>query len=217
MRMDGWCNRSIICCKKLISEQCLSQQNLKANQSAGKSGGEQPSDIGDGYKDTKRLEKTTTIDDIPNDSLSSLFCPIFNEWNESNEVNLGRKQPIAVDFLARIPYMLVKAFPPDGVRKSFLQNGTIDNLHYLWPDIYKMMETRRGEMTPEERDLIFDSFEELFQEMYKNGHVEESSYNRLGFPPDFEEGGEGVNRDVGIEREHMQRAKPLSHPEQVIL
>eukprot|EP00957_Ditylum_brightwellii_P172101 13102410-Ditylum_brightwellii.AAC.1 len=69
-------------------------------------------------------------------------------------------------------------------------------------------------MTPEERDLIFDSCEELFQEMYKNGHVEESSYDRLGFPPDFEEGEEGVNRDIEIEREHMQRAKPLSHPEQ---
>ena len=214
--MDGATDQ-LSAVKNLISEQCLSQQNLKAKQSAGKSGGEQPSDIGDGYKDTKRLEKTTTIDNIPNDSLSSLFCPLFNEWKESNEVNLGRKQPIAVDFLARIPYMLVKAFPPDGVRKSFLRNGTIDELHYLWPDIYKMMETRRGEMTSEERDLIFDSFDELFQEMYKNGHVEESSYDRLGFPPDFEEGEEGVNRDVGIEREHMQRAKPLSHPEQVIL
>eukprot|EP00957_Ditylum_brightwellii_P169029 12865975-Ditylum_brightwellii.AAC.1 len=76
------------------------------------------------------------------------------------------------------------------------------------------METRRGEMTPEEHDLIFDSFEELFQEMYKNRHMEESSYDHLGFPPDFEEGGEGVNRDVEIEREHMQCAKPLSHPEQ---
>ena len=68
----------------------------------------------------KRLEKTTTIDNIPNDSLSSLFFPLLNEWEESNEVNLGCKQPIAVEFLARIPYMLVKAFPPDGVRKSFL-------------------------------------------------------------------------------------------------
>eukprot|EP00957_Ditylum_brightwellii_P109895 8382805-Ditylum_brightwellii.AAC.1 len=72
-------------------------------------------------------------------------------------------------------------------------------------------------MTPEEHDLIFDSVEEPFQEMYKNGHVEESSYVCLGFPPDFEEGEEGINSDVGIERDHMQHAKPLSHPEQVIL
>eukprot|EP00957_Ditylum_brightwellii_P051645 3916153-Ditylum_brightwellii.AAC.1 len=79
------------------------------------------------------------------------------------------------------------------------------------------METRRGEMIPEDCNLIFDSFEGLFQEMYKNGHVEESLYDHLGFPPDFEEGEEGVNRNVGIEREHMQCATHFSHPEQVIL
>eukprot|EP00957_Ditylum_brightwellii_P187613 14286133-Ditylum_brightwellii.AAC.1 len=69
-------------------------------------------------------------------------------------------------------------------------------------------------MSPEECDLIFNSFYELLQEMYKNGHVKESSYDHLGFPPDFEEGEEGVYRDIGIEREHMQCAKPLSHQEQ---
>eukprot|EP00957_Ditylum_brightwellii_P157131 11958865-Ditylum_brightwellii.AAC.2 len=46
-------------------------------------------------------------------------------------------------------------------------------------------------MTPEEHDLIFNSFGELFQEMYKNRHVEESSYDHLGLPPDFEEGEDG--------------------------
>eukprot|EP00957_Ditylum_brightwellii_P070079 5322741-Ditylum_brightwellii.AAC.1 len=79
------------------------------------------------------------------------------------------------------------------------------------------METRRGEMSQEECDLIFNSFDDLFQEMYTIGHMEGSFYDCLGFPPDFEEGGYGVDRDIGIKREHMQCAKPLLHPELVIL
>eukprot|EP00957_Ditylum_brightwellii_P083336 6336322-Ditylum_brightwellii.AAC.1 len=72
-------------------------------------------------------------------------------------------------------------------------------------------------MSPGEHDLIFNHFEELFQEVYMTGYVEESSYDHLGFLRDFEVGKEGVERDIGIKREHMHCAKPLSHPEQVIL
>eukprot|EP00957_Ditylum_brightwellii_P180271 13732594-Ditylum_brightwellii.AAC.1 len=73
----------------------------KSKQSAAKSGGEQPSDFGDDHKDVARLQETTIIEDIRNDSQLSLFLLLFNKWKEHNEVSLGCKQPIAVDFFAR--------------------------------------------------------------------------------------------------------------------
>eukprot|EP00957_Ditylum_brightwellii_P044821 3400550-Ditylum_brightwellii.AAC.1 len=173
--MDGWMDGAtdqLSAVNNAISEQCLSQRNIKAKQSAAKQGGEQSSGIGDGFKDVKRSEQTPSIEDIPNDSLLSLFLLLLNEWKENNEVNLGCKQPIAVEFC-----------------KDIIHSG-------------------KG---------ISTSFDELFQEMYESGHVEESSFDCLGCPHYFEGGEEGVDRDVGIERENMQCAKPLSHPEQVIL
>eukprot|EP00957_Ditylum_brightwellii_P106614 8134030-Ditylum_brightwellii.AAC.1 len=51
--------------------------------------------------------------------------------------------------------------------------------------------------------------------MQKLGNISESVYDELGFPPDFEEDEAGVDRNIGIEKEHMQMAKSLTHPDQI--
>eukprot|EP00957_Ditylum_brightwellii_P052968 4016008-Ditylum_brightwellii.AAC.1 len=53
--------------------------------------------------------------------------------------------------------------------------------------------------------------------MRQDGHITEALYDELGFPRDHEENEYGADCTVGIERKHMQRTKPLTHPEQVAL
>eukprot|EP00957_Ditylum_brightwellii_P145056 11047928-Ditylum_brightwellii.AAC.1 len=53
--------------------------------------------------------------------------------------------------------------------------------------------------------------------MQQHGIIPESIYKELGYHPNFEEGEIGVDRHVGIEKEHMQWAKHLIHPEQMKL
>ena len=55
----------------------------------------------------------------------------------------------------------------------------------------------------------------LFALMQKLGNIPKSVYDELGFLPDFEEDEVGADRNVRIEKEHMQRAKSLTHPEQI--
>ena len=111
--------------------------------------------------------------------------------------------------------MMTKAFTPEKVRSSFIRNGMLDVESCFWPDLFGMIQTKRGEIKDSELDLIITNFPKLFALMQKLGNIPESVYDELGFPPDFEEDEVGVDRHVGIEREHMQRAKSLTHPEQI--
>ena len=191
--LDGAIDQLAAVCQPYISEQCLQYLLLKCKQSAACTGVKQPSDIGDCYKEMKFLELTTSIEDIPEDTLTNVLDELFNEWAKDNVVNLGRKQSILVDFLARLPYMMSKAFSSEKVRASFIRNGTIDSKDYIWPDLFTMIQTKRGEIKDSEVQLIIDSFPKLFPIMEKFGHITESMYDELGFPPDFEEHEDGVN------------------------
>eukprot|EP00957_Ditylum_brightwellii_P148207 11284645-Ditylum_brightwellii.AAC.1 len=54
--------------------------------------------------------------------------------------------------------------------------------------------------------------------MLKADHIAEEIYDNLGYPPDFDPKEEdGVDQHVGIEREHMQHTKMLTHSEQIVL
>ena len=213
--LDGAVDQLAAVCQPYISSECLKKLMLKCKQSAARTGSEQSSDIGDPYKVLKYEEETTFIDDIPEDTLTEMLESLFSEWSKSNEINLGRKQSIFIDFLARLPHMMTKAFTPEKVRSSFIRNGMLDVESCFWPDLFGMIQTKRGEIKDSELDLIITNFPKLFALMQKLGNIPESVYDELGFPPDFEEDEVGVDRNVGIEKEHMQRAKSLTHPEQI--
>ena len=89
--------------------------------------------------------------------------------------------------------MMSKAFSSEKVWASFIRNGTIDSKDYIWPDLFTMIQTKRGEIKESKVQLIIDSFPKLFPIMEKFGHISESMYDELGFPPDFEEHEDGVN------------------------
>eukprot|EP00957_Ditylum_brightwellii_P037793 2858596-Ditylum_brightwellii.AAC.1 len=54
--------------------------------------------------------------------------------------------------------------------------------------------------------------------MLKVGHIDEEIYDDLGYPPDFDpEEEDDVDQHVGIEREHIQHIKMLTHSDQILL
>ena len=112
-----------------------------------------------------------TIDDVPQDSLKSKLEEYFSSWNKDNEICLGRKTSLLIDFLSRLPYMMSKAFSPEKIRSSFIRNGMIDKKDYLWPDLVKMIHTKRGIVTNEDHKLIIGNLPKLIKVMRRDGHI----------------------------------------------
>eukprot|EP00957_Ditylum_brightwellii_P050616 3837675-Ditylum_brightwellii.AAC.1 len=67
-----------------------------------------------------------------------------------------------------------------------------------------MIATARGEVKKKGLEIMIGTFKEFFPIMVREGHLPESEYNELGYPPGFEEGDEGIDRSVGIECGHIQ-------------
>ena len=72
-------------------------------------------------------------------------------------------------------------------------------------------------MKAPDRDLIINCFPILFPVLVSYGNIKEDLCDELNFPKKFGPTESGVDCNVGIEHEHMQRAKPLTRPEQIIL
>eukprot|EP00957_Ditylum_brightwellii_P175594 13369616-Ditylum_brightwellii.AAC.1 len=69
---SGWIDGAVDQLAAILNDEVLDEyfenKMIKNKQSAARTGSEQASDTGDPYKDIKKLEKETMIDDIPNDS-----------------------------------------------------------------------------------------------------------------------------------------------------
>ena len=88
----GWSDGDINHLKSLVKEdtreQCLQGKNIKCKQSAKRTGVEQPADVSVIFKLLKQTERTTTLDDIINDTLSPMLDKIFKDLYKANELNL---------------------------------------------------------------------------------------------------------------------------------
>jgi hypothetical protein len=158
----------------------------------------------------KQLERETTIDSLPFDSLSDESEEIFEKLSNDG-INLKQnKVRILKDFLARLPYMLDKTCTVDNIRKGFVSVGMLDAKHHLWPDFNKILKTKRQNITKTEMELIEKTFSQLYNVMKDRGYIPESLFDDLGYPKDVVSG-KLFERHQGIEAEWMQRAKILTH------
>ena len=51
---------------------------------------------------------------------------------------------------------------PKTTKKGFIKNGMIDESAHTYPDIKKMLQTCKGDITQEAEDIIFNNFSELY-------------------------------------------------------
>eukprot|EP00957_Ditylum_brightwellii_P177122 13492839-Ditylum_brightwellii.AAC.1 len=82
--------------------------------------------------------------------LDKLFKNLYNE----DEINVySVKIRILKDFLTRLPYMLEKACTVDNIIGGFVDVVMLDNKHKVWPDLDKIISTRRKNITKKEKNL----------------------------------------------------------------
>ena len=68
-----------------------------------------------------------------------------------------------------------------------------------------------------EYKLYVKNFEKSFIKMLEDGHVPDSEFQRLQFPMDMNKHGKIVPRSANIVQESRQRAKIMTHDNQVML
>ena len=209
--MDGDIQQLKAVVKNELRKQCLKSKIRKCKQSARRTGVEQMCDVSLCFKELKRIEKETTLSDIVNESLSEPLEALFKEYRDSGKINIpGKKINILKDFLSRLPYMIEKACTVDNVVQGFVDVGLLDSKDKLWPDLNKILRTKRKNLTAIEKELVWNNFSELFKITMEKGHVPEEVYDRLNFPKDSV-GKRIFERDHPIASEWRQRSKEITH------
>ena len=107
------------------------------------------------------------------------------------------------------------AFRVSVVKKAFQDNGQVSKADDQLPNIDAMVGTYRGII---DKDNYLNNKNDIistyYEEMYKNGRIEESTFDKEGVIHDTDTMGKRVFRDFGIHRESCQRAKILSSTKQ---
>ena len=163
------------------------------------------------FNNLKGIERNTTLSDIPIDSLSDMLNDTFQNLKDQGTLEMRpRKCRVLKDFLSCLPYMLDKVCTSDNIIKGFMDVGMLDRKDKLWPDFFSLLKTKRQNISVSEISLIKSNFTELYNITVDKGHIPEDVYDRMGFPPDSVNG-QIYERDYGVEREYMQRAKVITH------
>ena len=144
------------------------------------------------------------------DELNTLQKPVSPNDSRVLYLNSHKKNAI-VSSLSKLPQAMGTAFTPDIIISAFEDNGQIDRVEGVLPSIQAMINTYRGSINDEHylsnQQAIIRTY---YKEVYANGMIKESSFDRDGVVTDTDSSGKFVNRDFSIKKENCQRAKVLS-------
>ena len=143
-------------------------------------------DIGRKFSTVKYITKSTIYVNLPNGfDLKGFIKNILNNYKSRCILLLKLPARKAIlDHIVSCPDIFGKAMSPKTTRKGFIENGMIDEYTETYPDIVRMLQTCKGEVSQVVEDIIFNNFSELYRMMKKEGHIKEELYNRLGLPKD---------------------------------
>ena len=88
--------------------------------------------------------------------------------------------------------MTSKAATRENIIHGALQNGMLDANLFRYPDFNKILATCRRDPTESEYQLCIDAFPILFDKYLKFGHVDDETFEQLGFPMDTDVDGTKV-------------------------
>ena len=144
--------------------------------------------------------------------LKGFIEEMFDTLKASGKLNIKLPARKAIiDHCVTCPEMYGKAMATKTTKKGFIVNGMIDENLHTYPDIIRMIQTCKSEISQKQEDLIFANFSELYQSMRRDGHISEEVYDRLGFTADSNYAGDYVPKPDEISQEMRHRAKILSH------
>lgn len=179
-------------------------------QSASRTAVEQACDVSPFFRSLSKIQTSVTMNDMP----AMYSSPVQQSLRKGLfQMNLGSvKFKSLMDFIGCLPSMVSKAAPtPTTVINGFINNGMLYCNTKCYPDLDKILNTIRRDLTNVEEDLCEKYFKELFQYQLENGHVSDDIYDTLGFPMDIDIEGCEMDRRAKITQESHQRAKCLSH------
>jgi hypothetical protein len=224
-----WCDGDLAQLATTVDETTLARYeevNIVANkQSAARSATEQAADLSPIFKILHDLQKGTTATDkaIGTNAYKDHVRMMLDIAKAQANLRLPtNKTDALLDYLACLPQMLTKAVSVNSLQKGFRENGMLSNrcsskTPYAFPCFDSMLSTCRKVIPTKARDLCKEHFPTLVAAALEHGHVPEDIYDKLEFPMDQDVEGNPIPKNQGISQEHRQRAKCLTHRNQVKL
>jgi len=174
---------------------------------------QQADDLGDNFKVSKRMNKTTTIEHISSKDhdLKGALERQFRVDEQAGRLFL-KKKDVAVDYLGKQPSILTICCMPEKNSKGFLANGMLDNTKRLLPVFQTIIGTCKKSPKPHHYELIMNLFPKLMDYSYNNGmrYIDDKYLISLGFPASIDAYGNEKIKEQGIAQECQQRAKCLT-------
>ena len=94
----------------------------------------------------KKIEKQTTLKDIPFYSLSFVIDAIFSELKGMEKLHINAKQLRTLkDLLACFSYMSDKTCTCDRIIQGFIDVGMLDSKQKFWPYFYAIFKNKEKE------------------------------------------------------------------------
>ena len=220
--MDGCLGQLHLITKETVLDAETLLKITSNKQSPARTAVEQAADVGAMFKLIRSLIKSMPGGEASNshiyhliieglEKLENQFAEAKKKLNKDIVILPAHKKSAIVAGLSKLPEAMGIAFRVSIVKKAFQDNGQISIDDCELPNIDAMVGTYRGVI---DNDHILHKKNEIvstyYKEMYENGRIDESTFDRLGVVMDKDSNGNEISRNFGIHRETCQRAKVLS-------
>ena len=217
--MDGCYGQLNLTTREDVLEKEAKMKIVCNKHSAARTAVEQAADVGPMFKLIKQLIRYmkqlrschSPIYQRIVDALDELRSPTTPE-NSKRIVRLeSHKRKAIIAAMSKLPSAMGAAFSPSIVTSAFEDNGQIDRLEGVIPSIKDLIGTYRGSISKEHYLNDSDSIvRKFYHEVFTNGRIQESSFDKEGVAIDVDSEGNKIDRDFSIVKENCQRAKVLS-------
>ena len=218
----SWCDGDLAQIENIVNEESLEiykENKIMANkQNPARTGSEQAADLTKTFPIMQKLQKTYTCQKIPADRhpMKRRVSETFAKLKKEGKLALkSSKEHSLIDFISSIPAMSSKATTFEGITHGFLEGGYIDKQYMRYPDFDKILATCGTDPTKEEYELCERMLPSVIEKYLQDGHVDDNTFESMGFPIDKDETGKVVRRECTVTQEARQRCKILTHTYQI--
>ena len=216
----SWMDGAYAQLQQITAEENLDEEkDLKISSckhSAARTGSEQAANLFPGFKLLKKDLKTKEISHQNMNPIVLFLRKKLNELENDNILKLKSHKKKALMFAApNLPSATGSAFTVQNIRKGFIYNGQLDTETTSVPCFHNLIHTfcgNTGSTCLDNRKWLMDTF---FEEMFLNGTIKESTFDRHNIPLDVDSKGEPVLKSNDITMENRHRSKILTSEVQI--
>ena len=142
----------------------------------------------------------------------------FRLLKAKNVLTLQKNKECTItDFVCTIPDIMAKHLSLSIIKKGFIENGTIDSVNGLCPDLFQMVVgTTHREIPKPEMDNLIRHMTMLFAKQMETGYLSDDLLEAAGIATDKDVHGNVIRRNFAITSKHRQQSKTLNHNTQIL-